>query len=329
MIESAEGKVEAKSKSYLAILSKSTLRINGNLNYLDLAGQVTRGESGIDRFEYLDLTNLQDSFINVPLGQCTLFKKAALKSLGVDNSFVLFPNLPLEIRRKIYDDAVAGQEIEVKVSDIGSGKWIGQAYPNLELMAASHEAWQYLSVEYGYMPIFQGGSTLHSTKLDGSVSLIVVGATQYPVLEIQPKFSANFDLVKLNSLTFEINYLHYDNAAKWVQSNLSGFPNIEKLNIRCYNKISTPAQQEVTFRIDAELKKDASRARGYNFILRTEDGRGFQDWSAMDRAGELIVKQTEHQGILDLWMMLDRGLKNTKKFPTFPSEVAMQFYWTA
>jgi hypothetical protein len=28
-------------------------------------------------------------------------------------------------------------------------------------------------------------------------------------------------------------------------------------------------------------------------------------------------------------MMLDRGLKNMKKFPTFPSEVAMQFYWTA
>jgi hypothetical protein len=32
--------------------------------------------------------------------------------------------------------------------------------------------------------------------------------------------------------------------------------------------------------ISASIKSaDASRARGYNFILRTEDGRGFQDWS--------------------------------------------------
>jgi hypothetical protein len=329
MIEFVDAKIEAKVKSYLAALSSSTARNTNNLNHLNLAGPIAHGESDISPLEYLDLANFQDGLIKIPLGERTLLKKTTLKSFGDDNAFVLFPNLPLEIRRKIYHSAVTGQEIEVKVIETGSGQWIGQSYPNLELIAASHEACQYLCAEYGHLPIVQGGSTLYSPKLDGFLSLIIVGATQHPVLQIQPKFSVNFDLAKINSLTFEINYLHYDNAAKWVQSNLVGFPNISKLNIRCYNKISTPAQQKATFRIDAELKKGASRASGYNFILRTEDGRGFQDWSAMDRAGELVVKQTEHQGILDLWMMLDRGLKNMKKFPTFPSEVAMQFYWTA
>jgi hypothetical protein len=67
-------------------------------------------------------------------------------------------------------------------------------------MAASREACQYLCTEYGYLPIFQGGSTLYSPKLDGFLSLITVGATQYPVLQIQPKFSVNIDLAKLNSI---------------------------------------------------------------------------------------------------------------------------------
>lgn len=34
------------------------------------------------------------------------------------------------------------------------------------------------------------------------------------------------------------------------------------------DNISTPSQQEITFRIYAKLKEDASRACGYNFILR-------------------------------------------------------------
>jgi len=39
------------------------------------------------------------------------------------------------------------------------------------------------------------------------------------------------------------------------------------------------------------------------------------------------VKQTEKQGILDLWMMLDRCVRNKDRFPSFPAEVIMDFQW--
>ena len=35
----------------------------------------------------------------------------------------------------------------------------------------------------------------------------------------------------------------------------------------------------------------------------------------------------EKQSILDLWMMLDRCVRNKDRFPSFPAEVIMDFQW--
>jgi hypothetical protein len=43
--------------------------------------------------------------------------------------------------------------------------------------------------------------------------------------------------------------------------------------------------------------------------------------------GQLVVKQTEQQGILDIWMMLDLCVRNKDRFPSFPAEVIMNFQW--
>jgi hypothetical protein len=71
----------------------------------------------------------------------------------------------------------------------------------------------------------------------------------------------------------------------------------------------------------------ASTDRSTTHIGQRHDNEYGTDDAGATR--ELVVKQTEHQGILGLCIMLDRCLKNTKKFPTFPGKVAMQFYYTA
>jgi hypothetical protein len=47
----------------------------------------------------------------------------------------------------------------------------------------------------------------------------------------------------------------------------------------------------------------------------------------MSKMGQLVMKQTEKQGILDLRMMLDRCVRNEDRIPTFPAEVIMDFQW--
>jgi hypothetical protein len=38
---------------------------------------------------------------------------------------------------------------------------------------------------------------------------------------------------------------------------------------------------------------------------------------------------TEQQGILDIWIMLDRAVRNKDRFPSFPTEVIMDFEWVS
>jgi hypothetical protein len=47
----------------------------------------------------------------------------------------------------------------------------------------------------------------------------------------------------------------------------------------------------------------------------------------MSKMGQLVVKQNEQQGILDIWMMLDRAVRNKDRFPSFPAEAIMDFQW--
>jgi hypothetical protein len=301
--------VSSTSLAYLDLAVKQELHEQPSLGYLDLASTIAKFDS---------------AFILVPAGE----RKIVNKTVHGAAAFMLFPNLPLELRQKIYGTAAAGVEVQVKVADNGCGMWVGKSLGNDAMLIAANEAFRYLSAKYGYTPIFKNGSTLYSAQLDDSLALTLAGIAQYPTLTIAPMFATKFNLANIKSVLFEISHLDNDNAARWIQQNLTDLrlPNLERLSIRCSIKISTPDQNPVSFQVSSTTEND-DRSTSYDHVLQSGDGRVYQDWGAMSKMGQLVVKQTEKQGILDLWMMLDRCVRNKDRFPTFPTEVIMDFQW--
>ena len=142
-------------------------------------------------------------------------------------------------------------------------------------------------------------------------------------------FDINFNLANIRSVAFEISHLDNDNAARWIQDNLSGLrlQNLESLSINCSIRISTPMQSPVSFQVSSTTA-NGDRSTRYEHILQTTDGREYDgDFGAMAKMGQLVASQTEQQGILDIWMMLDRAVRNQDRFPSFPTEVFMDFQW--
>jgi hypothetical protein len=76
-----------------------------------------------------------------------------------------------------------------------------------------------------------------------------------------------------------------------------------------------------------------------NNVLHTSEGRRIlSDWGAISKMGQLMAKKTKKQGILDLWMMLDRcsqphcrvmtsGMVTTLEIGWSPGGVPMQLHW--
>ncbi len=313
--------IQHQAKLHLLEAVKSTL-----LAYLDPGVQHELHEQ--ISFEYLDLASaivkLESAFVPTPAGE----RKIINKSIHGASTFMLFPNLPLEMRQKIYAAAAAGVEVQVRVEDNGSGMWVGKSFRNDPMLIVTNEAFRYLSAKYEYNPIFENGTTLYSAKLDESLALTVAGIAQYPTLTIAPMFDTTFDLANLRSVSFEISHLDNDNAARWIQENLSGLrlPNLERLSLCSSIKISTPMQSPVSFRVRSTTP-NGDRSTRYQHVLQTADGRNYQDFAAMSKMGQLVVNQTEQQGILDIWMMLDRCVRNMDSFPSFPARVDMDFQW--
>lgn len=332
MIVSAS--VKDKALAYLAELGSTYKReITDGLKHLDLAG--TGQYPRFRPFECLDLAGTITStvcfkaFIIVRFGARRFVNRSVLKSFGSGDSLTLFPNFPLEVRCNIYDHAVVRLEsVSINVMDNGSGRWFSPAvvYPNYNLMAANTEAFNYFSKEYGYAPVFKYGTTLFSPKVDGMINLTISSTTPNPMLKISRKFSNGFDLANIGSFVFEISDLENGNPAQWIKENLLGMPNLTSLTIRCQLKTSVSEQSEVKFHIVSEALD--GRDERYTHALVTDGVLEYKrDHELMTQIGVLGIKDTEIQGVMDLFMMLDRSLLNTERFPSFPDTVRMSFQW--
>jgi hypothetical protein len=306
------------------------------MDYLDLAGVNTaRSEWKPKPFECLNLAVLprfeQPAFFVVRHGHRVLINRAILKSHGPAESMVLFSLFPVEIRRKIYDHALLrDEEVSSKVVDNGTGQWVSRGIiePNYFLMASSIDAHKYLSAKYDYTSIYKGGITVFSPKVDHYVKLTIVATTADPNLQIAPMFSNHFSMANIGSLVFEISGLNNDNAARWIRSNLAGMTNLKFLFIHCFCTISVPEQSKVSFHVEAKVP--SNRKCDYTYSLYTKNDEGYdicQDGHAQIKIGTLVAKQEEQQGIMDIWMALDRCYKNQRDFPKFPKTVIMAFYW--
>lgn len=326
--------VKDKALAYLAELGSTYKReITDGLKHLDLAG--TGQYPRFRPFECLDLagtitsTGCFKAFIIVRFGARRFINRSVLKSFGNGDSLTLFPNFPLEVRCNIYDHAVARPEsVGINVTDNGSGGWSSSAggYPNYNLMAANTEAFNYLTKEYGYAPIFKDGTTLFSPKVDGMINLTISATAPNPMLKISRMFSKGFDLANIGSFVFEISDLENGNPAQWIMDNLLGMPNLTSLTIRCQLKTSAVEQSEVKFDVVSEAWD--GRDERYIHALVTDEGLEYkEDFELMTKIGVLGVKDTEIQGVMDLFMMLDRSLLNTNRFPSFPDMVRISFQW--
>jgi hypothetical protein len=265
--------------------------------------------------------NIEDMLIKVPLGQLNVINRAVLKSLGAATEMALFPNLPLEIRQKIYDCAVEYQSVRVSLLDCGN-EWVGEAAPPVGLVAASKEALQYMKNKYHLVRLFTNGTTLYSPLLNELV-LNLIQAVDAPMLSIAPKFARSATVGNISSVTFEIR--NFQHGVQWIENNLAGMTGLKTLSVNAFLATSGTEQDQISLNF---VSKDFEGNRQeYKHCLCTEDGFEFYGVSAMQVVGQFIVDQDHEQGILDLWMLMDRCLTNRVRFPSFPETVVMGFHW--
>jgi hypothetical protein len=281
----------------------------------------TTVEFGTTSFNNEASVNMEDGSIKVPFGEFQLINCALLKSLGPATAMVLFPNFPLEIRQKIYDYDVEGTVVRIKLLDVGHN-WCGESFVPADLAAASKEALQYMKAKYGYMPVFSNGTTMYSPQLD-LLLLKLVQAVNMPAMAIAPKVTSSTILDGISSVTFEI--CNFQHGVQWIQNNLVGMTGLKKLAIHGFFPTAGTGQAQVSLYVTSE---DISNNRKeYQHCLEKKDGSRHFGFAAMVVIGESINDQNQQQGILDLWMLMDRCLKNPVRFPSFPKTVVMGFHW--
>jgi hypothetical protein len=332
MIDSGKGKA-------IIVLSQSSQHEASTIAKSDAdveASNLVKVATMIQGIQYLDLavdikprtttpteeSTFEAMYIKVPFGQNTYINRSLLKAMGPAKAMYLFPNLPLEIRQKIFKYTVEGVTVQVKLTDNGHN-WIGDAFPPPELLAASKEACQYIfHHQKEYTHVFERGATLYNPKLD-ELFVKLVSIVNAPTLAIAPKFSAGETMASISCLTFEICNL--ENSVQWINENLRGMINLKSLAIHAFIPISAPGQSEVSFYVVSE---DVDRTRQeYDHVLESESGAKFVGFNAMTEINRRIVNQNERQGVFGLWMMLSRCLKNRTRFPTFPSTVLTALHW--
>ena len=278
-------------------------------------------------------------FFYVRHGRRVWVNREILKSSAP--SMVLFPYFPVEIRHKIYDHALLTDETVLSnVTDNGTGKWVsnGSFEPNYGVMHCCIDAHDYIIKKYNYTPLYKAGSTLFSPKVDQYVGLTIVAAAANPTLRIAPMLGDQISLAHIGSLVVEISGLENDKAARYVRSMVAGMTNLKSLKIRCICKITVPEQAELSFQVHAHLSKAVSevsevsdaRPNGYTYVLLVKNEEGcdvFRNFEAQDKICNMVIKQEEQQGIMDIWMMLNRCVKDTQTFTAFPEAVSMVFNW--
>jgi hypothetical protein len=76
-----------------------------------------------------------------------------------EDSLILFPNFPMEVRHNISDNTVGRLEsVVVNVIDNSGGRWVSPAgpYPNYNIMATNTEAFNNLLKGVWLCPYLQG-----------------------------------------------------------------------------------------------------------------------------------------------------------------------------
>jgi len=177
-----------------------------------------------------------------------------------------------------------------------------------------------------YAPVFKNGTSLFSPQVDHMVQLTISAASPNLSLKMSPMSSKAFDMMNIGSFVFEITNLENDNPAQWIMDNLQGMPSITSLTIRCLLKTTSVKQSKVKFQVLSKARY--GRDERYTHVLVTDDGSECEDdYEVMRKIGNLGVKNAEIQSVMDLFMMLDRNLLNTKRFPTFPDTISTRFQW--
>jgi hypothetical protein len=328
---------------YLVKLTPLPERMTVLLEHIDLAHpQLTRKEMGkavvLENLDLVGTIAKVQEFINIKNGKQKLVDRAFLKWLGpCGNEFILFPNLPLELRQKIIGMAMYGRNVDISIVDNGTGQWTGRLprtnrsckYGFESAMIASKEGFQYLSTVFAYQQVFKNGATVHSAMIDDFASLTLTAGVQQPSLTIGHMFSAKFDLANIQSITFKLNHLNVT-SANWIYINIVGLPNLKFLRILGSIPITAPLQQETAFHVTGEDMTGNRKCYTHELHIKNDSGSvKFEDDAIMGELGRLIVNGSELQAMIGVWTMLERCLRNKTRFPRFPAYFVMHCRWIA
>lgn len=320
---------------------KYCLFVPGRLEYIDLAGgdkvEITTEKrvsaltrpmiSAMKQFKLLthDFPKIPAmKSIEVPNGFIKKFATEMLKLAGPDGHFVLFSNLPLELRRSIWVEARRQHEGSacnnrcVQLIEYGGNgphyiKAAGDARPGLS--GVCREAYEVMigQVDPMYRIHFstlQGAGVLFNENIDMVRLEFKLDMPAIPRLQIVDCLKHTTDIQLIRTLSLDCNlFLHF---APWVTLNMGQMSGLRKLALtgQCIDYPRTNVIDLHMSFADISGRKQSLLPRYVGF-----NGVEFVGFPACMAYFASVRDQYLHQRIFDIWRQLERFLPRTPNFP--------------
>jgi hypothetical protein len=324
------------------ISGPSVEKIEFALKQTEFSDQVeTLDNNSIKSFDHNDVRkpnfDISDSVINIACGEVKVVNRAMLKALGFDGEFQLFPNLPIELRIKIYELALPeSHEEAITIIETATKKRNGvkrtrivrrfELKPTLPaLVKASKEVRDIFYpqdlelLKAGFVIAKVGVSMFSTVTIIDGVSVPGLVSDQKPKLVLGDVLKNGAAIAEIKVLKIDLNNLV--NICEWISANLAAMSGLEKVHIRATVGCHTDRRSSQLSVHGFFEDVDEARAEFMPCFKFDEFGEmwGFE---AMAQLCKLMQYQPEEQAVMDLWMALNRRLRS--KVP-FPSKVKVTF----
>jgi hypothetical protein len=256
--------------------------------------------------------------IYVPTGAIKLVDAKVLKAEGPAKYFVLFPNLPNELRNKIYESSAEDHPTPYVIFTETAGKYGLHYYtvraPVPALMVASNEAAQNLSATEKYSNFNAKGCSSKSPIFVPeweNRDFILRSAVSQPKLILSKCLVRTMDIHHVGQLCMDVNDFKLANLP-WILNNIKRMPKLKYLQLNGALPIGKDVEE---FNVRVDFADIHSTRREFEPIYVDEEGSQVVGFGCWNTHVFKLVPQKYQQTMWDVGMLLDRCLRTTSKFP--------------
>jgi hypothetical protein len=261
---------------------------------------------------------VSSDMIYVPTGSIKLLDAKVLKAEGPAKYFVLFPNLPNELRNKIYESIAEGHPTPYVIFTETAGKNGVHYYtvraPVPAIILASNEAARNFSASEKYNYFNAKGCSLKSPILMPKWEdrdFILRSAVSQPKLILSKYLVRTMDIHLIGQLCMDFNEFKPENIT-WILNNIKRMPKLKYFQLNAALPIGKNVKE---FNVRVDFADIHSTGREFEPIYVDEEGFKVVGFGCWNTHVFKLVPQKYQQAMWDVGMLLDRCLRTTSKFP--------------